>query len=381
MPSRFSLTKPALLSFLLPGVLNACASPSQSGGPQSPRVLGAALSKQAAFNWTGNEKIELLSGEGDSDFKEGGPQEAQFSYPWDIVQGPDLFFYGVDRFNHRIRKISQQGQTTTFAGQRAPGYQDGQAAQAQFDNPVGLTVDQAGNLYIADSGNHLIRKIDVKGNVSTLAGVPKKSGFQDGEAQTALFSSPSGLCLDAQGNLLIADSNNHRIRKLSADGKTVSTLVGSAEKGFLNGPALEARLNSPRDLVADSQGNLYISDGFNHAIRRLGKTGMLETWVGNGSPGDQEGVGEQARLNEPRGLDLDQAGNLYIADSGNHRIRLVSPDRSLSNFAGNGQGRFQNGSLKEGSFAMPSGLVLTPTGLAIADTQNHRIRMIRRAQK
>jgi sugar lactone lactonase YvrE len=366
-----------VVAFFIFSTIPGCASNSSIQNMPSPLpVLAPALALSISPLWNAEFRLELLAGEGDADFSEGLGAAAHFNYPWDVAVDKQNNVLVIDRFNHRIRKITLQGEVSTLAGQRAPGYQDGEALNSQFDNPIALTVDQHNNIYIADSGNHVIRKISAEGQVSTLAGQNGKAGFRDGKASEAQFNGLSGLALDSKGNLYLADSNNHRIRKLSADGKSVSTVAGSGLQGFKDGLAQESEFFSPRDLVFNAQGELFVSDGFNHAIRKLKLDGQVITVVGNGKPGNNVGQGSAAQLNEPTGLACDLSGQLYIADTGNNLIRTLNPEGKLSTLAANGQARYQNGSLLAGSVSAPRGLALYPSGLFIADTQNHRIRKI-----
>lgn len=374
---------PLALLMLLTGV--GCGpAPSTNNLPPSQTatslpIMAPPLALLSAPNFGSDFQLALLAGEGDSDFADGAAETARFSYPWDVALRANGEIVVVDRFNHRLRKLSPTGVVSPLAGQRAPGHKDGAASEAQFDNPVAVVGDLKGQLYVADAGNHVIRQISATGTVSTLAGTPGKAGFKDGSASEGQFNSPSGLALDAQGNLYIADSNNHRIRKLSADGKTLSTVAGSAQQGLQDGAALQGRFFSPRDLVLNPQGELLISDGFNHVIRKLSADGKtLSTVAGNGEPGNREGTGSASRLSEPVGLAIDATGTLYIADSGNNQIKTLSPGGEVKILAGNGEGRYKNGPLREGSLASPRGLTLFAGGLYIADTQNHRLRSLHR---
>lgn len=377
-PNRSPLKLLATL-ILISGMGVSCGpAPSTGNRPAAaPAILAPPLPLLPALGFGSDFQLGLLTGEGDSDFAEGAADVARFSYPWDVALRANGDIVVVDRFNHRLRKLTATGQVSTLAGQRAPGHKDGAALEAQFDNPVALVSDLKGHLYVADSGNHVIRKVSASGEVSTLAGSPGKAGFKDGASQAGQFNSPSGLALDAQGNLYIADSNNNRIRKLSADGTTLSTVAGSAQQGLQDGPALQARFFSPRDLVFNSQGELLISDGFNHTLRKLSADGKtVSTVAGNGEPGNREGQGSAARLSEPVGLAVDATGTVYIADSGNNMVKTFSPSGELKILAGNGEGRYKNGPLREGSLASPRGLTVYSGGLYIADTQNHRIRKL-----
>lgn len=249
---------------------------------------------------------------------------ATFSYPAGVAVDGRWNVYVADVHNHCIRMISG-GQVTTFAGSGRPGFADGPAAQAQFNEPYGVAVDGQGNVYVADAGNHRIRKVSQR-EVSTLAG-SGTAGFADGPANAAQFNQPMGLAVDAQGNVYVADSSNHRIRRVS--NRQVTTLAGSGELGFADGPAEQARFALPAGVTVDAQGNVYVADTANNRIRLIA-TGEVSTLAGSGAFGFSDGPAEVAEFCEPWGIAVDGDGNLYVGDSGNHRVRKVSPGGATS---------------------------------------------------
>jgi len=270
------------------------------------------------------------------------------------------------KFTYEITDI----QLTTLAG-GTYGSADGTGENAQFKYPRGITLDADGNLYIADTGSHRIRKVTPSGVVSTLAGT--NSGDEDGIASAAKFFNPYDITRDLQGNLYIADNENNKIRKLSVDG-IVSTITGGTE-GNQDGNLEGARFNDPKSLSIDSLGTLYIGDTGNHSIRKITHGGEVSTIAGFGE-GDSEGTGENAGLNNPRGLSLDSNSTIIIADSHNNKIRKITPSGVVSTYAGSTRG-LENGGLGLAKFYRPVDTAMDSEGnLYVADAKNHCIRKI-----
>lgn len=218
-------------------------------------------------------------------------------------------------------------EVSNHAGSGIQGFKDGPASTAQIDGPNGLTVDKYDNVYFSDMGNHKVRKI-AKGYVTTLAGsgIP---GLQDGKGEEASFNGPTGLCVDKQGNIIVADYYNHCIRKISPDGY-VTTLAGSGRAGYVEGTGRYACFNYPIAVACDSKNNIYVADTYNNAIRKILPNGEVTTFVGDGRAGYKDGDGRTARINTPLSLSMDMYDNLYIVDSKNKAIRKVSASGQVS---------------------------------------------------
>ena len=282
--------------------------------------------------------ITTIAGSGEYGFDgDGGPAtEAQLNYPRGVAVDGAGNLYIADASNHRIRKVDSTGTITTIAGSGERGFSgDGDpATEAQLNYPWGVAVDGAGNLYIGDSGNHRIRKVDSSGTITTIAG-SGEYGFDGdgGPATEAQLSYPRGVAVDGAGNLYIAGASNNRIRKVDSTG-TITTVAGTGEFGFGGdgGPATEARLAAPQGVAADGAGNLYITDAFTHRIRKVDSSGTITTVAGTGELGDG-GPAVEAQLRSPQNMAADGAGNLYIADSGNHRIRKVDSSGTITTVA------------------------------------------------
>ncbi len=263
------------------------------------------------------------------------------------------------------------------------GGDGGDATTASLAAPSNVTVDGVGNLFIADQNNHRIRKVSTSGIISTVAG-DGTAGFggDGGAATTAKLNAPTGLTADGSGNLFIADRDNNRIRKVDSNGN-ISTVAGDGTAGFGGdgGAAATAKLNAPTGLTTDGSGSLFIADRDNRRIRKVTASGMISTVAGTGSTGynGDGGTSLSATFTTPSGVTVDGAGNLLIADSGNHRIRKVNASGIISTVAGNGIYGFSgdNGAATSAQLAFPSGIAVdSSNNLYIADTDNHRIRKL-----
>jgi len=267
------------------------------------------------------------------------------------------------------------GQTLTFSGKGTPGAANGDAITATYKQPSGVAFDAAGNLYVADYLNNLIRKITPAGISTTFAG-SGDIGFSNGTGTTAVFGKPSSIVIDAAGNLYVADSNNSLIRKITPGG-VVTTFAGTGTIGSTNGAALSASFNTPEGLAIDAAGNIYVADTFNNSIRKIAPDGTVSTFAGSGAPGNNNGNGTGASFNMPQNLTVDAAGNVFVTDLGNNVIRKITPSGDVSTYAGSGSAGSNNGSALSASFNKPSGIVVDDIGdLFVSDFGGNIIRMI-----
>ena len=228
----------------------------------------------------------------------------------------------ADTYNNKIRKITPSGDVTTIAGS-SPGYADGQGTDAQFANPYDITIDSSGNLYVADTRNHRIRKITPSGDVTTIAG--SSAGHLDGQGTAAQFITPASITIDSADNLYVADTDSHTIRKITPSGQ-VTTIAGTYNAvGSADGIGSAALFSSPLGITPDSSGNLYVTDTNNHTIRKITSTRQVTTIAGTpNADGSADGIGPEARFNFPLGIAADSSGNLYLSDNQNHRIRKIT---------------------------------------------------------
>ena len=250
-------------------------------------------------------------------------------------------------------KLEAQNYVTTYAGTGFAGFVNGDTSIASFNRPFGMCIDPEGNLYLADAYNNVIRKISTDGEVSTYAGTGT-AGYLDGPADEAEFNQPFNICLDDEGNMYVSDFLNQRIRKISSD-MMVTTVAGTGIAGLLNGPAAQARFNYPRGICLDDTGNIYIGDSWNHRIRKISTTGFVSTWAGGGTTIGVQSVGAYldgsdtaARFYTPCELSIDQDNNIFVADAYNHRIRKIDPSRMVTTVAGSGDSGPDGGGFQNG---------------------------------
>jgi sugar lactone lactonase YvrE len=317
----------------------------------------------------------LLSGTAD------GPRtNARFNDPAGMACAADGTIYIADSANHTIRKISTNGVVSTLAGLGGTnGAVNGTGLAARFDTPTGLALDANGNLFVADTGNHAIRKVTPTGQVTTFAGFAGENGFSNAVGTAARFNSPLGVAVGTNGLLYVADSGNHVIRAITPAG-AVGTLAGEPESwGFTDGTNSTARFNNPVGLALDCAGNLFVADANNHTIRKVTPTGVVTTFAGlAGTDGFADGTGGAARFAKPAELTFDDRGNLFVADSFNHLIREITPEGRVETVAGLPRDDGANdGVNRSARFFNPYGLAVSPCGeLLVADAYNAAIRSV-----
>ncbi len=226
----------------------------------------------------------------------------------------------TDCGSHRVLRVSPAGEVSVLAGSGAAGAADGAGAAASFSSPWGVCVGASGDVLVADSGNHRIRRIAPGGAVSTLAGCGR-AGSQNGPHLEASFCNPCGVCVDAAGAVYVADSGNHQVRRITR-GEGVATVAGSAA-GFANGFS-GARFCFPLGVCLDRSGSIVVADCGNDAIRRIDKFGRVSTGAGGGQQGFKDAAAREACFNSPGGVCLDATGAIVIADSGNNMVRLFT---------------------------------------------------------
>ncbi|MCO4761732.1 MAG: hypothetical protein KC502_09525, partial [Myxococcales bacterium] len=284
-------------------------------------VLVADRSNHRIRSVSPQGQVSTLAGSGIKGYINGTGSNARFSYPEDVVRGPGGTTYVADTANHRIRLISNKGQVSNFAGNGSGTWKDGAATSASFYNPQGIAADSLGVIYVADTYNQRIRKISKTGMVTTLAGGSSGS-FKDGVGAAARFNYPAGLAVSANGTVYVADTNNHRIRRITANG-TVTTVAGDGTKAFLDGPAAKARFNYPADVFVMSNGDVAIAERGGHRIRMLKVGGTVLSVAGTGVGGFKDGPGVSTQVNQPWGIAGDKNDGLIVADTVNNRVRFL----------------------------------------------------------
>ena len=316
---------------------------------------------------------------------DGGPaNEARVGQVTGLAVGPSNELYIAEVYT--VRKVDSNGKISTVAGNTfRPGFSGdgGPATAALLGGVFGLAVDSSGNLFLADVGNRRVRKVSTDGVITTVAGSGEPGvGGDGGPATEAQLGFVSGLAVDDSGNLYIADLEHHRVRRVDAEGM-ISTVAGDGRGGY-NGdgiPATEAHLLHPRGLAVDRAGNLYIADAFNHRVRRVDSMGMIATVVGIGDWGfeGEGGPALEANLRRPEALAVDALDNLYVGDGLNHRVRKVDSTGAITTVAGSGDWGFDGdgGPALSARLSIPKGLVVDGYGnLYITNEDDHRVRMV-----
>lgn len=329
----------------------------------------------------GTPALALFAGDmGGPGNVDGKGLRASFLFPSGVTSDAKGNVYVADSDNHTIRKITPDGEVTTLTGKAGErGSTDGLQAEARFYAPGGVTVDTNGNLYVLDTYNHTIRKITTGGVVTTLAGKAGQPGSADGDGAAARFEYPRGIAIDANDQLYVADTNNHVIRKITLSGQ-VTTLAGRAvSDGSADGIGLNARFSYPRGIAIDVSGNIYVADTDNYTIRKITPQAVVSTLAGRAArPGSVDGTGSAARFAYPSGIAVDAEGNAYVADTGNQAIRKVMPTGEVVTLAGvMGVRGSTDGDGAAARFFTPAGMCIDRSGnVYVSDLHNANIRKI-----
>ncbi|MBI3418144.1 MAG: hypothetical protein HY043_22880 [Verrucomicrobia bacterium] len=323
--------------------------------------------------------FSTLAGNAEYGSADGTGSNAQFNYPSSVAVDSVGNVYVADAQNNTIRKVTPAGVVTTLAGLAgSEGSADGTGSTARFSGPVGVAVDSADNVYVADIGNSTIRKVTPAGLVTTLAGRAGSYGSEDGPGSTARFGNPHGVAVDSEGNIYVADSENHTIRKVTSAG-LVTTLAGLAgSNGSADGTGSAAQFNYPSSVAVDSAGNVYVADSGNNTIRKVTLAGVVTTLAGlAGNVGSEDGTGSDARFHHPGGVAMDNAGNVYVVGEVCYStIRKVTPAGEVTTLAGRA---FSYGSAdgtgSDARFYYPEGVAVDSAGnVYVADSRNNTIR-------
>ncbi len=339
--------------------------------------LTCACSKSGSSSKPASNTVSTYSGTGAAGANNGTGTSASFTFPASIITGGSGELFVGDFGNNLIRAINMSSvAVTTIAGTGTAGLVNGSATTAKFNGTANIVFDSNGNLYVADEENNVIRVINTAGTVSTLCG-SGLAGYQDGPASSARFDHPEGMATDAAGNLYVADGHNNVIRKIALSTGIVSTYAGTGIAGFANGALSSATFNDPYGLTMDASGNLYVADILNNSIRKINAaTNIVSTYAGTGTKGLSNGPAASATFNYPLGCIFDSFGNMFVADTYNNVIRKISSTGTVTTFAGTGTAGATDGPASTASFNFPIGLAISGNGIFVADTHNNVIRKI-----
>jgi sugar lactone lactonase YvrE len=316
--------------------------------------------------------VTTIAGGGTAAFKDGSALSANFKSPTGVTIAADGTLFVADFGNHRIREISG-GVVSTIAGNDTAGIVNGHGTNAQFESPYHIASDKNGNLYILDQDVTVIRKISLTGDVSVYAGIDQP-GFVNGAALTARFQSDANAIIaDPSGNIYVGDTFNNSIRKINSEGQ-VSTFAGMETEGFRNGDAGTAQFRYPVAIAFDKYGNIFVADEGNFCIRKITADGIVSTFSGSGTGGTADGDHATAQFYFINDMVGDNQGNLYVADD--NRVRKITADGTVSTIAGSDAG-YQDGDGATARFHGIGGLGIDASGnLYVADIANNRIRKI-----
>ncbi|MEB3221929.1 MAG: hypothetical protein VKS61_07600 [Candidatus Sericytochromatia bacterium] len=352
-----------------------------------PRGLVVSAAGELFVCDTGNHCIRRVSAAGrvttyagqpgEAGLRNGPGAEARFSSPTGLALGPDGALWVGDDGNRRLRRIDPEGTVTVVAGTGQTGTLDGPVALARV-GAAGALAWGDGALHLADAGERTLRVLRPERLVLTEFGQPT-AGERDGSLGDARFREPVGVAYDRDGALYLADAGNHTLRRLEPDGR-VTTVAGQAgQAGFAEGSRGSSRLSGPRAVVVDLDGTVYVADTENHAIRKLSPGGRLASLAGNGRPGFADGQGDAARFDRPTAIALGPDGLLVVTDQNNHRVRLVTTQGAVTTLAGGPGAGFKDGPGGDSLFSRPAGLAVDALGrIYVSELGNHAIRLVTR---
>ena len=368
-----------LVAFSLPLSMMAQAPNISYSGVATTYPVDVAIASLTPTNTGGAvsglaNNVTTFAGSGIQGETDGTGTSARFFTPLGVAVDASGNVYVAERNNNKIRKITSAGVVTTFAGSGAAGSTNATGTSASFQSPHGLAVDASNNIYVADYDNHKIRKITPAGVVTTFAG-SGTAGSTDATGISASFNNPIGVAVDASGNVYVADYSNHRIRKITPAG-VVTTLAGSGTAGSTDATGTSASFYYPTGVAVDASGNVYVGDLLNNKIRKITSAGVVTTFAGSGAQGSTDATGTSASFKNPSYITRDASGNLYVADNTNYKIRKITSTGVVTTLAGSGSSGSTDAIGTSASFKAPSGVAVLSGNLYVADNTNYKIRKI-----
>jgi len=322
--------------------------------------------------------VATLAGSGSSGFANGTGTSAVLASPAALLSDGAGNLYFTDQATSRIRKVTQAGVVTTLAGNGSSGYVEGTGTGATFSWPQALSNGPSGTLMIADTNSQKIRSLSSANVSGFFAGSSQGTAGTVGTVAASIkFYTPRGVLYYAPTTTTyVSDTGNNRIILLNSTG-TISAIIGQVTGGLTNGTGTAAKFNYPEGLAVDTSGNVYVADTQNHSIRKITQAGVVTTVAGTGISGYADGSAASAQFKSPGALAVSSDGTVYVSDTGNHRIRKIATDGTVSTVAGDGTAGFADGAKATAEFDSPNGIAIGSDGrLYVSDTANHRIRVI-----
>jgi sugar lactone lactonase YvrE len=340
-------------------------------------ILDGKMVKEG-FQPASSYVVTTLAGSGSPTFADGKGTAASFKYPSGIAVGPNGNIYISDRDNYRIRMMTPQGEVTTLAGSGFPRFFDGApGSYAAFKLPIGIAIDRNGNIIVADRDSNAIRKVEPNGMLTTIAG-QATADYLDGTGTNAKFKNPCGVAVDSNNNIYVADTYNHRIRKITPEG-VVTTFAGSGTRAFADGIGTGASFKQPYGLAIDSNNNVIVADWENRRIRKITPQMVVTTIAGNGSGTIVDGTGSSASIGLVTTITIDSNNNIFFPDFDMYKnyIRKLTPQGVITTIAGSESG-YADGIGSNAKFNFPFGIAVDANNnIIVADNLNNRIRMIK----
>ncbi|WP_420387252.1 Calx-beta domain-containing protein [Roseivirga sp.] len=322
---------------------------------------------------SGIHTVSTFAGSGSQGSADGNGTSASFNRPYGVTVDASGNIYVADQYNRMVRKITPNGEVSRVAGSGANSSVDGNGTSASFGLISGIAADASGNLYVADGRR--VRKIAPNADVTTIAG-SGTGGNTDGNGTSATFGSLNGIAVDASGNIYVTDGNNHNIRKIAPNGD-VTTVAGSGSQGSADGNGTSATFYSPNGIAVDASGNLYVVDAGSHLVRKITSNGDVTTIAGSGQGGSVDGNGTSASFTNPTGIAVDASGNLYVADYLFHKIRKINPNGDVTTIAGSGSSFSEDGDGLSAGISLPLGIAIDASGvLYVTEELEHKVRKI-----
>lgn len=354
--------------------------PARAGKGEVAVTTNAETATGPVFNFEYTVDVTTIGGQaGVSGNINGDATVSRFNLPSEIKIDPNGNIYVSDRGNHAIKRVTPGGVTSVYAGfSGSMGATDGDITIATFNGPNGIAFDNAGSMYLADLGNSKIRKITSGITAASVVSVFSGTGvlgFVNGLSTVSQYNVPEDCAVDAAQNVYVSEFGNHTIRKLNSSGES-TTLAGDGTPGFVNGTGTAAKFNNPIGIAFNLTGDLIVADYGNHVIRKVTVAGVVTTIAGGSTSGFVDGPTSSALFFRPRDIAIDDEGNIYICDSANNAIRLLTHNGNVVTLAGDGTAGTTNGSGASARFTVPLGIDVDETGNVYVVEQNHQVRKL-----